>query len=52
MLIPDSGTVAGILAHTVNGIKSRILFGLITITSRDDAAGCNLQSIKALIKEI
>jgi tetratricopeptide (TPR) repeat protein len=47
-LIPDSGTVAGILTRGIDGIKGK-LFGLITVTSRDDAAGCNLQSIKALI---
>ncbi len=50
MLVPDSGTVAGILTRGLVGIKEK-LFGLITINSRNDAAGCNLQSIKALIKK-
>ena len=51
MLIPDSGKVAGVLTRKIEGIKGK-LFGLITISSRNDAAGCNLQSIKALIDKV
>ncbi|MEJ2648450.1 MAG: tetratricopeptide repeat protein [Sedimentisphaerales bacterium] len=48
MLIPGSDTVAGILTRSIVGIKSK-LFGLITLSSRNDAAGCNIYSIRELI---
>ena len=50
MLIPDSDKVAGVLTSGIIGIKIKRLFGLIN-TTRNDAAGCNLQSIQALIKK-
>ena len=50
MLIPDSEKVAGVLTREIKGLKGK-LFGLITITSRNDAAGCNLQSMLTLIEK-
>jgi hypothetical protein len=48
MLISDSGRIAGILTGGIVGIKNK-LFGLITLSSRTDAAGNNIFSIRELI---
>jgi pentatricopeptide repeat protein len=50
MLIPDSGKATGITTREIKGIKGK-MFGLITISSRNDAAGCSLHSIKALVEK-
>ena len=49
MLISKSGNVAGVLGQLVPMKKK--LFGLVTLSSRKDACGCNLLSIKTLIEK-